>query len=364
MSPHRPRASLLLVALVVAALLSLPETRAAAGASRPAVRPSTTTPTTNTTTTAELATTTTTELPITTTTEIPTTTTTELATTTTTAAPTTTTPESRPRQAWDVAYGPDSAHRLDILRGDTSNGLAVLWLHAGGWTSGDRTGTGPVVDQLIADGAVVVSADYRLTPEHTFPAQIHDAKRAIRWIKAHPADVPHRRLVVAGASAGGHLAALAATSAGSLEPTDLPLELAAHDSSVDGAIALSGPMDLTRFWQSEHPWAKPLSDGFLACDSAECDPTRMREASPTHWVDPADPPLFLAAGTADELVTAADNADRMWDTIQAEGNAARCRYDRVEGGTHNLWDNLDLTELQQFLVGFDLVPADPAAGSV
>ena len=94
---------------------------------------------------------------------------------------------------------------------------------------------GPIVDQLVADGAIVFSADYRLTPDHAFPAQIHDVKRAIRYVKSRRDDFPHRRLVVAGASAGGHLAALAATSAGELEPTDLPPELAAHDSSVDGA---------------------------------------------------------------------------------------------------------------------------------
>ena len=256
-----------------------------------------------------------------------------------------------------MAYGPDPAHRLDIHLPVEPNGLAVLWLHAGGWISGDRTGTGPVADRLLADGAIVFSADYRLTPDHAFPAQIHDVKRAIRWIKSNRSDYPYRRLVVAGASAGGHLAALAATSAGALEPTDLPPELTAHDSTVDGAVSLSGPMDLTRFRQADHPWAKPLSDRFLDCDSADCDPARMREASPVHWVEPGHPPLYLAAGTADTLVTAGDNADRMWDTIQVEGDPTRCWYDRVDDGTHNLWDTLDLTRLQQFLDRFDLVPA-------
>ena len=260
----------------------------------------------------------------------------------------------------DVAYGPDPAHRLDILPAEEPNGLAVLWLHAGGWTSGDRTGTGPVTDQLVADGAIVFSADYRLAPDHAFPAQLHDVKRAIRWIKSRRSDFVYRRLVVAGASAGGHLAALAATSAGALEPADLPPELTAHDSSVDGAVSLSGPMDLTRFWQADHPWARWLSAGFLSCDGARCDRARMLEASPVHWVDPADPPLYLAAGTADTLVTAVDNADRMWDVVQAHGDPTRCWYDRVDGGTHNLWDTLDLTRLQEFLSSFGLVPSAAA----
>ena len=258
-------------------------------------------------------------------------------------------------QLLNVAYGPDPAHRLDIHPPLVSNGLAVLWLHPGGWTSGDRTGMGPIVDELVADGAIVFSADYRLTPDHAFPAQIHDVKRAIRYLKTRRDDFPHRRLVVAGASAGGHLAALAATSAGELEPVDLPPELAGHDSSVDGGISLSGPMDLTRFWRADHPWAKGLSDGFLGCDGPDCDPALMLVASPVGWVDAQDPPLYLAAGTADTLVTAVDNGDRMWDVVQAHGDPARCWYDRVEGGTHNLWDTLDLTRLRRFLAHFDLV---------
>ena len=257
-------------------------------------------------------------------------------------------------QLLDVAYGPDPAHRLDIHPPLASNGLAVLWLHPGGWTSGDRTGMGPIVDQLVADGAIVFSADYRLTPDHTFPAQIHDVKRAIRYVKSRRDDFPHRRLVVAGASAGGHLAALAATSAGELEPVDLPPQLVGHDSSVDGGISLSGPMDLTRFWKADHPWAKGLSDGFLRCDGPDCDPALMLEASPISWVDAQDPPLYVAAGTADTLVTAVDNGDRMWEAVQTLGDPARCWYDRVDGGTHNLWDTLDLTRLRHFLAHFDL----------
>ena len=279
-----------------------------------------------------------------------------------TTAPTGTLPRYDPDQLLGVAYGPDPAHRLDIHPPTLANGLAVLWLHPGGWTSGDRTGMGPIVDQLVADGAVVFSADYRLTPDHAFPAQIHDVKRAIRYVKARRGDFLHRRLVVAGASAGGHLAALAATSAGALEPVDLPPELARHDSSVDGAISLSGPMDLTRFWKADHPWAKGLSDAFLRCDGPDCDPTLMLEASPVGWVDPEDPPLYVAAGTEDTLVTAVDNGDRLWETVQEQGDPDRCWYDRVDGGTHNLWDTLDLTRLQQFLTHFGLVR--PATGPV
>jgi hypothetical protein len=52
----------------------------------------------------------------------------------------------------------------------------------------------------------------------------------------------------------------------------------------------------------------------------------------------------------------ADDADRMWDHVQTQGDPTHCWYHRVDNGTHNLWDTLDLTRLQQFLASFDLVP--------
>ena len=254
-----------------------------------------------------------------------------------------------------VSYGPDSDHYIDVHRPASPNGLAVLWLHSGGWTSGTRTETGPVVDHLYETGAIVFSADFRLMPEHTFPAQIHDVKRAIRYLKANRAEFPFEALIVAGGSSGGHLAALAATSAGDLEPPDLPRDLAAQDSTVDGAVSLSGIMDLTRFWTADNGWAKPLSDGFLDCDSATCDQTLMRRASPTYWVDVNDPPLFLVAGAGDTLVTPADNADRMWAAMEERGTPGRCWYDLLEQAEHMIYEDFDPVRVEQFLIHFGLL---------
>lgn len=254
-----------------------------------------------------------------------------------------------------VAYGPDSAHRIDIRRPANPNGLAVLWLHAGGWTSGKRAERVPPNERLLEQGAIVFSADYRLTPAHPHPGQIHDVKRAIRYIKSRRVEFPFETLVVAGGSAGGHLAALAATTAGVLEPTGLPPELAAQDSSVDGAISLSGPMDLTRFWATDHYWAKSLSDAFLGTDSAICDQALMLEASPIHWVDEHDPPLYMAAGGRDTLVVPADNAERMVEAVEQHGDPGCCVYDLYPNGGHDVWADMDLTGIDHFLASFGLL---------
>lgn len=90
----------------------------------------------------------------------------------------------------------------------------LLWLHGGGWVMGDLDGFDHVGRALAnACGHVVVSVDYRLAPEHPFPAAVDDARAAVIWATGHGArqlDFDPKRVVVGGDSAGGTLAAVAA----------------------------------------------------------------------------------------------------------------------------------------------------------
>jgi acetyl esterase/lipase len=94
----------------------------------------------------------------------------------------------------------------------------VLFLHGGGWGLGSRTEVGPPFDdwqpsffeRLAQAGFAVASADYRLSGEAQFPAQLHDAKAAVRWLRRNAGEygLDGDRIVAWGPSAGGHLAAL------------------------------------------------------------------------------------------------------------------------------------------------------------
>ena len=84
---------------------------------------------------------------------------------------------------------------------------ALLWIHGGGLLFGDARLDGPFI-QRVADelGVIVASAQYRCAPSHPFPTPLHDCAQAFDWLAAQP-DVDTSRLAVAGASAGGGLAA-------------------------------------------------------------------------------------------------------------------------------------------------------------
>lgn len=87
----------------------------------------------------------------------------------------------------------------------------VVFLHGGGWSVGDLdTYDGTARMHAVGAGAVVVSVDYRLAPEHPYPAAVDDAWAATQWVAAHAADLgaDPQRLAIAGDSAGGNLAAV------------------------------------------------------------------------------------------------------------------------------------------------------------
>ena len=184
----------------------------------------------------------------------------------------------------------------------------ILWLHTGAWVTGDRTG-GPAIRQA-SRGYAVVSIDYRLAPQYTFPAQIDDVKAAVRWIRANAAQYHFdpNRVGVFGGSAGGHLAALLGTSGGVSELEDLSMGNPQYSSRVQVVVDFYGPTDLLKM-QDQNPGCYPVDANdpllppslLLGCAVQSC-PDKAATANPMTYISSDDPPFLILQGTADCLV--------------------------------------------------------------
>ncbi|MBT2551291.1 alpha/beta hydrolase [Arthrobacter sp. ISL-65] len=192
---------------------------------------------------------------------------------------------------------------------------AIVHFHGGGWRVGTRSSLGPVADGfglspfevLTEAGFVVASADYRLSAEAHYPAQLHDAQAAVRWLRNNAAGygVDPNRIYAWGDSAGGHLASLVGLIGG--------------DSPVAAVAAWYPPTDLFRMGEQALPNAvaratDPASreEQLIGAVLAE-EPQKAAAASPVTYVRPGAPPFLLVHGTADRFVPAAQS-----ETLAAE----------------------------------------------
>jgi acetyl esterase/lipase len=205
----------------------------------------------------------------------------------------------------DVDYARAGEHglKLDlhIPRGKPRLPL-IVWVHGGAWRSGSKNSM--PLEKLVEDGYAVASVDYRLSVQARFPAQIHDLKAAIRFLRGHSRqwNVPSRKIVIAGDSAGAHLAALVGVSNGHAE---LEGELGtdrAESSEVQGIISFYGAANLTTILKQSTPHGLSVREpalGLLLGGQPEEVPALARLASPVFHVDRRDPPLLLLHGDQD-----------------------------------------------------------------
>lgn len=127
--------------------------------------------------------------------------------------------------------------KLDVYAPMGAKGLpCVVWFHGGGLTEGDKKSARAGGYALAADGVILVSANYRLSPQAKYPAYVEDSAAAVAWMKRHAADygADPRRLYVAGHSAGGYLAAMVCADERWLKPHGLTL------TDIAGAFPVSG----------------------------------------------------------------------------------------------------------------------------
>lgn len=205
----------------------------------------------------------------------------------------------------DVVFASVDAQelKLDLHLPDSGAPVGVIvWVHGGAWKGGSRKNVD--LKGLVARGWAVASVDYRLSTVARFPAQIHDIKAAIRFLRARAADYgcPATPFVIAGSSAGGHLAAVVGVS------HDLPaLEgtvgaFPASSSRVQAIVDLYGASNLTTILAQSTPHGIAMrvpALELLLGGQPDTQRELARLASPVFHVDAHDPPLLLLHGDQD-----------------------------------------------------------------
>src|SRR4051794_22649486 len=121
----------------------------------------------------------------------------------------------------------------------------VVWVHGGAWRSGSRKDL--PLGGLVERGYAVASVDYRLSPVARFPAQVHDIKAAVRFLRARRGEYGYdaSRIAIAGNSAGGHLAALVGVTNGHSELEGTVGDNPSEKSDVQAIVSLYGMSNLT-----------------------------------------------------------------------------------------------------------------------
>jgi acetyl esterase/lipase len=220
----------------------------------------------------------------------------------------------------------------------------VVFLHGGGWRLGSRHAAGPAFrgasptpfERMAQSGIAVASVDYRLSGEAIWPAQLHDAKAAVRWLRARAADlgVDPDRIAAWGESAGGHLAELLG-----LTGDDAGLEgdvgIVGTSSRVCAVVAWYAPSDLPGFATDTgaDPTDPSTREAQLLGAPVPQVPELAAEASPLTHVSPAAPPFLLLHGAADRFIPCVQS-ERLYAALVEAGVEAE--FDVYEDADH-MW---------------------------
>jgi acetyl esterase/lipase len=239
---------------------------------------------------------------------------------------------------------------------------AINWVHGGGWRFGSRR-VAPDLSRFFASrGFAMVAIDYRLTRDATFPAQIEDVKTAIRWVRhtaPHHGIDPHR-IGLWGASAGGHLSAVAGLT-GDQDFTPEGSLYAGVSSRVQAVVDGYGPTDFLQMDAHRPPPGTPSDDpetlplprpdmrsadpdsyeSWLLGAPIESCPELVRAANPITYVHAGAPPFLILHGLSD-MTIAPHQSELLYDALASHGNDATLCL--IEGLGHGFLNRTHLDD--------------------
>ena len=227
----------------------------------------------------------------------------------------------------DIAYAPadpptSRGHLLDLYLPETSRDVrrpVLIWTGGSAWMADNgKDSAGPIAEVFTARGYAVAGVSIRSSSQAIFPAQVHDIKAAIRWLRAHAREYrldPHRFAII-GDSSGGWTTAMAALT-GDVRALEGRVGVTRGSSRVQAAVAFYPPTDFLQMDEQMLPGAceafnellgienchnDPLSpeSRLVGCPIQTC-PRAVQRANPINYISRADPPMMILHGQADLL---------------------------------------------------------------
>ena len=242
----------------------------------------------------------------------------------------------------DIEYGRagERSLKLDLVRPKDAGDKplpVVAYVHGGAWRMGSKeAGLNPLANLVTTGNYIGVSIGYRLSEEAAWPAQIHDCKAAIRWLRANAAKYHFdpERIGAWGGSAGGHLVSLLGTSGdvSALEGNNGAPDVS---SRVQCVVDFCGTSDIA-YLIEQAPERVDRNEALTLLFGGK--PTEKREAaaeaSPIRYITADDPPFLVAHGTKDPVVPFSQ-AERFVDAL--EKAKIDVTFIRMEGGGHGVF---------------------------
>ena len=271
-------------------------------------------------------------------------------------------------QEWkDVNYaGDDQAyHTCDIYlpKKEQASYPVVIHIYGSAWFSNNSKGMadlGTIVKALLEAGYAVVCPNHRSSMDAKWPAQIHDIKAVIRFVRGEAQTYKFDTSFIAtsGFSSGGHLSSVAATTSGTKQETvgtvDIDLEgqignYTSESSAVNAACDWSGPIDLTAMNCGEHmQMGENSPEDVLLNAKLDKEPDKYLSLSATTYVDKNDPPLIIFHGEKDNVVPCCQGK-KLFETLKAAGVKTEATFVPEGGHGMGMYAEENLQKMVNFL---------------
>lgn len=257
----------------------------------------------------------------------------------------------------NVPYAKDTLkkHLLDIYLPAKINTTAplIIWVHGGGWSMNDKYADmsymKKTIRRFLENGYALASIDYRHSTTEKFPAQMTDCFQAVQFLhdQAEKYKLDRSHFVLAGFSAGGHLASLMALSLNN-NPAQAFSGVRKPAFAIRGVLDFYGPSDLLMFYGNAVPGPDASPIGILLGASPLMRPDLSKTASPVTYVDKNDPPFLIIHGELDDAVPPAQS-----HLLKAYLDLAKVKNDIfiVKGAPH-FGEMFDTEEVQKKVFSF------------